>query len=198
MSLWLFRLGWSVLSEQLVLPGFQDGLDAFEAGGYGVREDFPAGALQPLSGIAVRQFQQGHTGLVTLLLHLVGGEEKPYHGSGVLADLLCPADKTLPVPLQVGLVIRRHMVLRRAILVGAAMETQVRGNPGSGKEDLHGSPGEPYIYLLLDILIWYGIIHALHADMVVVLDGSYLPDCQLKRRSRKRQQKQFLLCKTSC
>ena len=37
MSLWLFRLGWSVLSEQLVLPGFQDGLDAFEAGGYGVR-----------------------------------------------------------------------------------------------------------------------------------------------------------------
>ena len=48
-------------------------------------------------------------GLVTLLLHLVGGEEKPYHGSGVLADLLCPADKTLPVPLQVCLVIPTNL-----------------------------------------------------------------------------------------
>ena len=78
------------------------------------------------------------------------------------------------------------------------METQVRGNPGSGKEDLHGSPGEPYIYLLLDILIRHGIIHALHADMVVILDGGNFPDRQLKRHSRKRQQKQFLLRKTSC
>lgn len=83
----------------------------FRLGGSGVREGFPAGTLQPLRGIAVRQFQQGHTGFVALLLHLVGGEKEPYYGSGVLADLLCPADKTLSIPLQVGLVVRRHMVL---------------------------------------------------------------------------------------
>lgn len=81
-----------------------------------------------MRGIAVCQFQQGHTGFVALLLLLVGGEEKPYHGSGMLSDLLCPAEETLAVPLQVGLVVRRHMVLHRAVLVGTAMETQVRGN----------------------------------------------------------------------
>src|SRR5699024_8884217 len=122
MGLWLFRLGRSVLSEQLLLPGFQNGLDAFEAGGSGVREGFPAGVFQTLRGIAVCQFQQGHTGLVALLLYLVGGEKEPYHSSGVLADLLCPADETLAIPLQVGLVVRRHMVLHRAVLVGTAME----------------------------------------------------------------------------
>src|SRR5699024_4230846 len=142
MSLWLIRLGRSVLSQQLVLPGFQDGLDALQAGRGSVREGFPAGDLQPLSGIAVRQFQQGHTGLVALLLNLMGGEEKPHHGSGMLADLLRPAEETLAIPLQVGLVVRRHMFLYRAVLVGTALETQVRGNPGTGKKDLHGGPGK--------------------------------------------------------
>ena len=78
------------------------------------------------------------------------------------------------------------------------METQVRGNPGTGEEDLHRGPGEAHIHLLLDVLIRHGIIHALHADMVVILDGGNLPDSQLKRRGRKRQQKQLLFRKTSC
>ncbi len=47
--------------------------------------------------MAVCQFQQGHTGLVFLLLQFVGREEKAYHSSGVLADLLCPVDETLTV-----------------------------------------------------------------------------------------------------
>src|SRR5699024_3428617 len=153
MGLWLFRFSRSILSERLVLPGFQDGLDAFEAGGGGVREGFPAGTLQPLRGIAVRQFQQGHTGLVALLLHLVGGEKEPYHSSGVLADLLCPADDTLAIPLQVGLVVRRHMFLYRAVLVGAAMEPQMGSDASPCKKDLHGSPGKAHIHLLLDVLI---------------------------------------------
>ena len=123
MSLWLFWLDRSILREQLILPGFQDGLEAFEAGRSGVREGFLTGVLQTLSGIAIRHFQRGHNGLVGLLLHLMSGEEKPYHGSSVLANLLCPANETLATPLQVDLVIRRHMVLHRAVLVGTAMET---------------------------------------------------------------------------
>ena len=74
----------------------------------------------------------------------------------------------------------------------------MRGNPGSGKEYLHGGPGETYIYLLLDILIRHGIIHALHADMVVVVDGCHFPDCQLERCGREGQQEQFFLCKEGC
>ena len=73
--------------------------------------------------IAICQFQQCHTGLVALLLNLMGGEEKPHHGSGMLTNLLRPAEETLPIPLQVGLVVRRHMALHRAVLVGTAMET---------------------------------------------------------------------------
>ncbi len=149
-----------------------------------------------MRGIAVCQFQQGHTGLVALLLHLVGREEKPHHSSGVLADLFRPAEETLTIPLQVALVIRGHMAFHRAVLVGTAVETQVRGDPGTREEDLHRGPGKSYIHLLLDVLIRHRIIHALHADVVVILDGSHLPDCQLKRRSRKRQQKQLLFLKT--
>lgn len=73
--------------------------------------------------IAICQFQQCHTGLVALLLYLVGREEYPHNSSGVLTDLFCPADETLAIPLQVGLVVRRRMALHRAVLVGTAMET---------------------------------------------------------------------------
>ena len=72
------------------------------------------------------------------------------------------------------------------------------GDPGTGEEDLYCGLGETHIHLLLDVLIRHGIIHALRADMVVILDGGHFPDCQLKRCSRKRQQKQFLLRKASC
>ena len=109
---------------------------------------------------------------------------------------ICPADETLAVPLQVYLVVRRHMLLYRTVLVGMAVETQVRGDPGTGEEDLHCGLGKAHIHLLLDVLIRHRIIHAHHADMVVILDGSRLPDCQLKRRSRKRQQKQLIFLKT--
>ena len=118
-----FRFDRSILSHQLVLPGFQDGLDAFKTGRGSVREGFPAGTLQPLGRIAICQFQQCHTGLVTLLLYLVGREEYPHNSSSVLADLFCPADETLAIPLQVDLVVRRHMAIHHAVLVGTAMET---------------------------------------------------------------------------
>ena len=72
------------------------------------------------------------------------------------------------------------------------------GNPGTGEEYLYCGLGETHIHLLLDVLIRHGIIHALRADMVVILGGGHFPDCQLKRCSRKRQQEQFLLRKASC
>ena len=197
MGLWLFQLGRSVLSQQLVLLGLQNGLDAFQAGGRSVREGFLTGVLQTLRGIAIRQLQQGHTGLVALLLHLVGGEKESYHGSSMLTNLFRPADKPLAVLLQVGLVVRRHMALQRAVLVGAAVEPQMGSDTGSGEEDFYCGPGKTHIHLLLDVLIRHGIIHAFYADVVVILDSSHLPDCQLKRCSRKRQQEQFLLRKAS-
>lgn len=55
------------------------------------------------------------------------------------------------------------------------------GNPGTGEEYLYCGLGETHIHLLLDVLIRHGIIHALRADMVVILDGGHFLDCQLKR-----------------
>src|SRR5699024_1582452 len=63
------------------------------------------------------------------------------------------------------------------------------------EEDFYCGPGKAHIHLLLDILIRHGVVHALHTDMVIVLDSGDLPNSQLKRRSRKRQQKQLLVLK---
>ena len=90
------------------------------------------------------------------------------------------------------------MVLHRVVLDWTAMETQVRGDLDTGEKDLYCSPGTAHIHLLLDVLIRHGIIYALHINMVVILDGSHFPGCQLKWCSRKRRQELFLLGKTSC
>ena len=70
------------------------------------------------------------------MLHLVGGEEKTYHSGGMLAHLLRPAKKAFAIPLQVCLVIRRHVLLCGAVLVGLAMEAQVGSNVGASEEDI--------------------------------------------------------------
>ena len=88
------------------------------------------------------------------------------------------------------------MFLYRAVLVGTALETQVRGNPGTGKKDLHGGPGKAYVHPLLDVLIRDRVVHELHADVVVILDRGNLPDCQLKGHCWQRLQKELLLGKT--
>ena len=84
------------------------------------------------------------------MLHLVGGEEKTYHRSRMLAHLLRPTKKALSIPLQIGLVIRRHVLLCGAVLAGTAMEAQMGGDAGTSEEYLHRGPGEAHIYLLLD------------------------------------------------
>ena len=125
----------------------------------------------------------------------MGGEKEPYRSNGVLADLTRPAKKPLAIPLQVNLVVWRHMLLHCAVLIGAAIQAQMGSNASPRKEYLHGSPGKTHIHLLLDIFIRYGIVHALHADMVVVLDSGNLPDSQLEGSCWKRLQKELLLGK---
>ena len=148
--------------------------------------------------MAVCQFQQGHAGFIALLLHLVCGEKEPCHSSGVLADLLCPAEKTLAIPLQLCLVVRWHMLLHRAVLVGTAVKPQMGDDTGTGKEDFHRGPGKAYIYRLFDVLIRHRVVHALHTDMVIVLDSVHPPNNQLKRGCRQRLQEELLLGKTGC
>ena len=90
------------------------------------------------------------------------------------------------------------MLLHCAVLIGAAIQAQMGSNASPRKENLHGSPGKAHIHLLLDVFIWDGVIHALHTDMVVVLDCGHLPDRQFEWRFRKGQQEQLFLCKAGC
>lgn len=91
----------------------------------------------------------------------MGGKEEPHHCGGMFANLLRPADKALAVSLQVCPVVRRHMFLHSAVLVGTAMEPQMGGNTLDGKETLYCGPGKPHIQLLLDVLIRHRIVHVL-------------------------------------
>ena len=52
----------------------------------------------------------------------------------MLTNLFRPADETLTIPLQVGLVVRRHMLLHCAVLIRAAMESQMAGDAGARKK----------------------------------------------------------------
>lgn len=62
----------------------------------------------------------------------------------------------------------------------------MRGYPGTGEEVFYDSPCETHIHLLLDVLIRYGVVHALHTDVVIILDCGNFPGCQLKRCGRER------------
>ena len=90
------------------------------------------------------------------------------------------------------------MVLHRAVLIGMAMETQVRGNSGTREEDFYCGPSKAHIHLQLDILIRHRVVHALYADMVIVLDSGDFPNSQLERSCRQRLQKELFLGKTGC
>lgn len=108
-GLWLFLLGLGILSKQLVLPGFQDGLDAFEAGGERCKRELSGRYSADAEENSALPVSTGPYRLVTLLLYHVDGEKEPYHSNGVLVALARPVEKTLAIPLQVGLVVRRHM-----------------------------------------------------------------------------------------
>ena len=72
------------------------------------------------------------------------------------------------------------------------------GRSWSGKEDLHVSPGETDIRLLLDVLIRHGAIDALRTDVVVILGSCHFPERQLERCYWEGQKKQLLLGKAEC
>ena len=62
-------------------------------------------------------------------------------------------------------------------------------------EDLDGGTGRTNIHLLLDILIWYRVIHLIHRDVVVGCNSCDLPGCQFKGTGRQRKKKWSFLFK---
>lgn len=131
------------------------------------------------------------THLVALLLHSIHSKELPDSRSCVGADLLSPFGKALAVPLQIFLVILRHVRFQRAILVRTAVKPRMRGNSVAFEENLDRTHSEAHVYFLLDVLIWNGVVLLIHADVVIVLDCGDLPRGQLKRESGNGRRKGF-------
>ena len=97
-------------------------------------------------------------------------------------NLFGPTGKTLSIPLQIFLVIWRHMALICAILVRAAMQSRMRGNSVAAEEDFYCAGCQPHIYLLTNILISNRVVLLFYGNVVILLDGGNFPDSYLKRR----------------
>lgn len=83
------------------------------------------------------------------------------------------------------------MFLYCAVLVGTAMEVQVKSTVSYGKKDFHRGPSEMHIHLLFNVFIWASVVHVPHADVVVELNCRDFPYCNnsngVDGRGRKKQ-----------
>ena len=87
------------------------------------------------------------------------------------------------------------MVFHGAVLICPAVESGVRTNAVSIKENLNSALCNANIHFLLDVFVWSGVIHVFDRNMIVWSHGRYFPCRQLKRSRRQRQQKRLLFLK---
>ena len=147
--------------------------------------------------IAICQFQQCHTGLVALLLYFVAAENGLDSDLRVAADFTGPVNEPFTVPLDILLVLWRHMRLDRAVLVKPSVQPGMGTDSVSTVENLYRGFGEPDIYLLLDVFKGNRIIHTLHGNVVIWSHRCHFPDGQFKRSGRQRAQEGPLFCKAA-
>ena len=76
------------------------------------------------------QLQQTHAGLVALLFYFVAAENSPDNDLRVAADLTGPVNEPFTIPLDILLVLWRHMLLDRTVLVKPSVQ------PGMGTDSV--------------------------------------------------------------
>ena len=54
------------------------------------------------------------------------------------------------------------MLLKRTVLIGAAIQPKVGGHSGTAEIDFYSGAGESYIHFLFDVFVWVRIVHAIH------------------------------------
>ena len=122
-------LGHILIRDDLILSGCKNRLDILEGGTWRIFQCPLTGVLQSLRRVFIRQLQQTHAGLVALLLHLVAAENGLDHGLGVASNFPGPMNEAFPVPLDILLVVGRHMLLDGAVLVESAVQSGMRTDP---------------------------------------------------------------------
>ena len=107
----------TLLRDGFILARCQNSLDILERRAGCVFQCPFAGILQPFRGVFVCQLQQTHSGLVALLLYFVAAENGLDSDLRVAADFTGPVNEPFTIPLDILLVLWRHMLLDRAVLV---------------------------------------------------------------------------------
>ena len=152
-----------------------------------------ASIFQALIRISLSQFQHGNAGFVCLLLNLVSMQARLDDCLDSRTNLFGPTAETVAVPKAVKLMIWRHMLWQRRILVTTSKEPLMDGHLLLPVVDLDQRAGDADFYSLADELERHGVVLVVDADMVVQADGDSLPVRILKWYRRKRLQEGDLL-----
>ena len=154
-----------------------------------------ADIFQTLRTIFICQFQHTEIGFIALLLNLVTTENRSNYSVGMRSNLRCPFAEAVTVPLDILLMVLRHMAFCCAVLVCPAVKPGMEADPVAAEKHFNSGFCNSDIHLLLDIFVGNRVIHLLHADMVIVANGSDLPCRQLIRSGRQRHEECSLLRK---
>ena len=123
--------------------------------------------LQAFSSRSGVYLSQTHARLVALLLYFVAAENGLDSDLRVAADFTGPVNEPFTIPLDILLVLWRHMLLDRTVLVKPSVQPGMGTDSVSTVENLCRGFGEPDIYLLLDVFKGNRIIHTLHRNVVI-------------------------------
>ena len=91
--------------DQFVLIGFQDSLDDFITGRLRERQSSLTSRFQPFLRVTLGQFQQSHTGAITLLLDFEMIQNRGNDRACARSDLCRPFQEPFVIPLQIFLMI---------------------------------------------------------------------------------------------
>ena len=127
--------------------------------------------------------------LVALLLYFVAAENGLDSDLRVAADFTGPVNEPFTIPLDILLVLWRHMLLDRTVLVKPSVQPGMGTDSVSTVENLYRGFCEPDIHLLLDVFKGNRIIHTLHRNVVIWSHRCHFPGGQFKRSGRQRAQK---------
>ena len=104
----------------------------------------------------------------------------------VAADFTGPVNEPFTIPLGILLVLWRHMLLDRTVLVKPSVQPGMGTDSVSTVENLYRGFGESDIYLLLDVFKGNRIVHTLHRNVVIGAHRCHFPDGQFKGSGRQR------------
>ena len=126
--------------------------------------------------------------MVALLLHFVAAENGLDCDLRIAADFTGPVNEPFTIPLDILLVLWRHVLLDRAVLVKSSVQPGMGTDSVSTVENLYRGFGEPDIYLLLDVFKGNRIVHTLHRNVVIGTHRCHFPGGQFKGPVRQRAQ----------